>query len=173
MYALLPVQTKRELQLNILIRLIWEILKVLVKSDVYSCCLFTHKTTFKYSLDIANYFQFHCIWLLLCPSVTLSNHLFWIHTMYTFLHKKKKTLYIEHFFKFVRCTRLINMFGSKSRTLCIEHFFKFVKCTPLINMFGSKSRTLTQQNSRLLVHQIVLHILCKLVMQWDLINAQN
>jgi len=47
-----------------------------------------------------------------------------IHNMYTFLHKKRNQLSVEQF------------------------FFKFVRYTPLINMFGSKSRTLTQQNSR-------------------------
>jgi len=47
--------------------------------------------------------------------------------MYTFLHKKMSTFYRTVF--------------SPS---------KCVRCTPLINMFGSKSRTLRQQNSRLL-----------------------
>ena len=43
---------------------------------------------------------------------------FQINNMYTFLHKKKNQLSIEQFFsKFVRCTPLINIFGSKSRTL--------------------------------------------------------
>jgi len=49
--------------------------------------------------------------------------LFWIHNMFTFLHKKNQ--------------------------LSIKPFFYFVRCTPLINIFGSNSRTLTQQNSRL------------------------
>jgi len=31
----------------------------------------------------------------------------------------------------------------------LSFFLKFVRCTPLINIFGSKSRTHTQQNSRL------------------------
>ena len=36
------------------------------------------------------------------------------------------------------------------KKLTIEQFFsKFVRCTPLNYIFGSKSRTLTQQNSRL------------------------
>jgi len=42
--------------------------------------------------------------------------------MYTFLHKKQK---------------------SSSEQLFVR---KFVRCTPLINIFGSKSRTHTQQN---------------------------
>jgi len=33
-------------------------------------------------------------------------------------------------------------------------FFKFVRGTPLINIFGSKSRTLTQQNSQLFLSSI-------------------
>jgi len=44
--------------------------------------------------------------------------------MYTFLQKKK-----------------INFLSNSL-------FSKCVRCTPLINNFGSKSRTLTQQNSR-------------------------
>ena len=55
--------------------------------------------------------------------------------MYTFLHKKKSTFY---------------------QTV----LFKFVRCTTLIDIFGSKSRTLTQQNRQLFFHQLVLHILC-------------
>jgi len=47
--------------------------------------------------------------------------------MFTFLQKKKIQLSIEQF------------------------FLKFVRCTPLINIFGSKSQTLTQQNSCLIV----------------------
>ena len=47
--------------------------------------------------------------------------------MYTFLHKKKNQRFIEPFFS-----------------------SKCVRCTPLINMFGSKSQILGQQNTRIL-----------------------
>jgi len=36
-----------------------------------------------------------------------------------------------------------------------SHQTVLVRCTPLINMFGSKSRTLRQQNSRLFFRQLV------------------
>jgi len=50
--------------------------------------------------------------------------------MYTFLHEKNH-ISIEHFFsrKFVRCTPLINIFGSKSRTLRQQN--KFFSSTSL------------------------------------------
>jgi len=41
-------------------------------------------------------------------------------------------------------------FLHKNKNLSIEQFLlRFVRCTPLIIIFGSKSCTLTQQNSRL------------------------
>ena len=40
-------------------------------------------------------------------------------------------------------------------------------------IFGSKSWTLTQQNCRLFFHQLVLHIVCELFVQWHPINAHN
>ena len=39
-------------------------------------------------------------------------------------------------------------------------YFYFVRCTVLINIFGSKSRTLTQQNSRLFVSTLYVNCLC-------------
>jgi len=49
----------------------------------------------------------------------------------------------------------------------MKQFFlsKFVRCTPLINIFGSKSRTLRQQNSCLFFSSTSLAHLSELFVQ--------
>ena len=56
-------------------------------------------------------------------------------------------------FCFFRLTICIPFFIRKKSTFYRTGFFfiNYVRCTPLINMFGSKSRTLRQHNSRLFI----------------------
>ena len=52
-------------------------------------------------------------------------------------------------FWFFRLTICMPFFMRKNILLSNRFFSIFVRCSPLINNFGSKSRTLRQQNSRL------------------------